>query len=523
MPALDALLTLLIPTLILLHLYVAPFTKVEESFNIQAAHDILTYGIPTGNFSTALRSYDHFDFPGPVPRTFVGAVLLAGAIRAVLGLYNACALLYYRNGVSTAFGRNIGNWYLLIHIGQFHLMYYASRTLPNMFAFGLSTLAMRNFLPIPAAAPAISKRHKLSIYLLTITGIVFRSEIAMLLAAQVGYLLLQKRISLARDVVPAGLAGAVVGLSVTIPIDSFFWQKFPLWPELAGFYFNTVKGKSSDWGTSPWWTYIGNALPRLVMNPVAGQVCIPLAVALKPTRKASLDILIPLAIFVGIYSVLPHKEWRFVVYALPGLTAVAAIGANWIWTRRAKSMAYRFLSLALTASTLASIGVSLGMLAISSLNYPGAAALDKLHRITLGSKEVVNIHLDAMTCMTGVTRFTQMPPQSLLRYDKTDDEQELLSPPFWEKFDYVLAERPEKVIGGWEIVDEVHGFAGLRVLHPGEGRHAGGGDGAFKKLDVERTSLWTRSVDFARSKITRGWWIEIKMEPKIRILKRDRG
>jgi alpha-1,6-mannosyltransferase len=409
---------------------------------------------------------------------------------------------------------------------------YAALNLKGKLLRTLGTLALRNFLPIPAAASTIPKRHKLSIYLLTITGIVFRSEIAILLAAQVGYLLIQKRVSLAREVIPAGLTGAVVGLLMTVLVDSFFWQKTFLWPELAGFYFNAIEGKSSDWGTSPWWTYFGNALPRLVMNPVAGQVCLPLAVALKPTRKASFDILMPLLIYVGIYSLMPHKEWRFVIYALPGLTAVAAIGANWVWTRRTKSMTYRFLSLALIASTLASIGVSLGMLGISSLNYPGAEALGKVHKLALSSKEVVNIHLDTMTCMTGVTRFMQLPSQKLLRYDKTDDQQKLMYPAFWEKFDYVLAERPEKVIGAWEIVDQVDGYAGIRILHPGESSSremgsrkpreptaARGGNGQQFNL----MSLWASLEGFARSKITRGWWIEIKMEPKIKILKKQRG
>ena len=74
----DALLCLLLPTLILLHLYVSPYTKIEESFNLQATHDILAYGIPTHNVSGFLTSnYDHFTFPGPVPRTFVGALVLA--------------------------------------------------------------------------------------------------------------------------------------------------------------------------------------------------------------------------------------------------------------------------------------------------------------------------------------------------------------------------------------------------------------------------------------------------------------
>jgi alpha-1,6-mannosyltransferase len=53
---------------------------VEESFNIQAIHDILRFGIPSGGNITEFfrQHYDHFTFPGAVPRTFVGAVVLAG-------------------------------------------------------------------------------------------------------------------------------------------------------------------------------------------------------------------------------------------------------------------------------------------------------------------------------------------------------------------------------------------------------------------------------------------------------------
>ena len=74
-----SLLIFSIPALVFLHLHVSPYTKVEESFNIQAVHDILTYGIPTKNVAETLKAqYDHMTYPGAVPRTFVGAFVLAG-------------------------------------------------------------------------------------------------------------------------------------------------------------------------------------------------------------------------------------------------------------------------------------------------------------------------------------------------------------------------------------------------------------------------------------------------------------
>lgn len=83
----DAALRLAIPSLILFHLLVAPYTKVEESFNLQAIHDILIHGIPSPNADAPTyfkQYYDHVEYPGSVPRTFVGAILLSGISRPLV-------------------------------------------------------------------------------------------------------------------------------------------------------------------------------------------------------------------------------------------------------------------------------------------------------------------------------------------------------------------------------------------------------------------------------------------------------
>jgi alpha-1,6-mannosyltransferase len=55
-------------------------------------------------------------------------------------MLNAAALIAFGRSVQRVFGTSAGIWYALFQASQFHVLYYASRTLPNMFAFVFSKL-----------------------------------------------------------------------------------------------------------------------------------------------------------------------------------------------------------------------------------------------------------------------------------------------------------------------------------------------------------------------------------------------
>jgi len=455
----------------------------------------------------------------------------------------------------------------------------------------IATLAFSYLLPStrPLKKALIEKKQKAAIFLFVFAGVVFRSEIALLLFAQLLCLLFSRRISLPL-VIKTGVLSAVASLALSVPIDSHFWQK-PIWPEFAGFYYNAIQGKSKDWGISPIHYYFTSGIPRLLTNPIT-LFLMPLASILPATRRHASDLILPQVLFIAVYSLQPHKEARFIIYSVPPLTVAASLSASYIWTRRSKSLIYLLGSTLLVGSIFASFAISGGMLLISSLNYPGGAALAHLHQL-LGHKhwdtppstnETINIHMDVLSCMTGVTRFQEKPWRNIAPtdlpvindrpvqfvYDKTEDSDELLKPEFWAQFDYLLMEDPGKAIGAWEVISTVSAYSGIEILKPGDGssfsenlervyaannittsnneapsaqdvkdaveeKAVEGIDEEFKKRDEKEDveSMKARLllkelgafgsyglVRDAVRQVTGGWWVGPRMEPRIRILRR---
>ncbi|KAH9082375.1 hypothetical protein Ae201684P_009701 [Aphanomyces euteiches] len=410
--------------------WITPYAKVEESFNLQACHDLLFH-----QFN--LTQYDHFAFPGVVPRTFLGALpvslisspllvlvskpAMQMTVRACLWLFAFLAWRSLKRTISSRFGNDTGVWFTVITLVQFHLVYYMSRTLPNIFAL----------VSICRVGP-----HTAVIFAPILLSLLINQQISFL--AMIG----------------TGIASAFLALASTVLVDSYFWQRW-LWPEGEVLWFNTVLNKSHEWGTHPFHWYFTSAFPRIML---ATAVLIPLGATSLGTVVSSskspsvmfqnlrgtscLDLstcqyLIPIVVYVFLFSFLPHKELRFVLNA-SCFNDVIAIN---IWPLM---LAFGCIFVTAAGSVVFTIA--------SHLNYPGVA-FAKLHELAQAHQnESIMIHIDVASAMTGVSRFGEQYPA----WTYTED---LTSASDFNKFDYILTAAPtDSSKQDFKVIEAIEGF-----------------------------------------------------------------
>ncbi|XP_071033742.1 dol-P-Man:Man(7)GlcNAc(2)-PP-Dol alpha-1,6-mannosyltransferase [Parasteatoda tepidariorum] len=397
------------------HLFICPYTKVEESFNMQAIHDLLYHG-------PDISKYDHLEFPGVVPRTFLGPIVVAMlsspvlflvniiglnkffmqyVVRLVLGSLVFIAFQKFKSSVKHQFGSVVSSWLLIITLSQFHFLFYMTRPLPNTFALILALFAYHFWM---------SRNQRMFVLTSAAAVILFRAELSILLG-----LIALEEIVLGRlnilQIFCWGIPSGLWMLGLTFCVDSLFWMR-PVWPEGEVLWFNIYLNKSSEWGTSPWAWYFYSALPRALLLSI---LFVPYA--FKLDYRARL-ILYPAFGFIILYSFLPHKELRFIMYTVPLLNVAAARTCAHIWNNRNKSSMHGLLMQSVIFHLMINFfGTSL-MLNISYYNYPGGFAVNKLHEVESGLQDV-NVHFDVFSCQTGVSRFSEVNPR--WKYNKSEE------------------------------------------------------------------------------------------------------
>ncbi|QLQ81302.1 hypothetical protein HG537_0F00630 [Torulaspora globosa] len=487
------------------YLFRAPFTKVEESFSIQAIYDILNYGL------FELQNYDHFQFPGVVPRSFVGPLIIAGltkictvvtsfagksrepsqigvqiAARAVIGLTNAVSLVYLKSSAQTMFdlgakrreddetrrreqGKSVGvrepesnlstvgTWFLVFVMTGFHLMYYASRPLPNF----VVTLPLVNV----ATAWVLQSRYQWSILLFALTSVVFRSEVAAMGSGIALLSVVYGKISVWKAV-KFGFMGLVLGMGLSLTVDSYFWKVWCI-PEVDAFIFNVLKGNATNWGTEPFFAYFTHYLRMLFVPPTILLLNL-LGFKMAPTQ---LKIVSLSALFhIVVMSLQPHKEWRFIVYALPPIILLGSTAAAYIWENIEINSVRNLVFVALLPlSPLLSLAISWAFLYVSTLNYPGGEAVAKFNDMIVANN-ITNstVHLGVPVCMTGATLFGELNHNVYgIRYDRSEKVNELQE--LWPTFDYLITTEPQASLipfsdsptETWQLIQNTTMFSGM--------------------------------------------------------------
>ncbi|KAK6918670.1 GPI mannosyltransferase [Dillenia turbinata] len=448
---------LLLGSIAAFYVFMVPYTKVEESFNIQAMHDILYH-------RHHLQNYDHFQFPGVVPRTFIGALVVSTlaspiilvlsflgapkvysliAVRMVLGGIILSTLRFFRVQIKDKFGHLVEAFFVMLTAIQFHILFYCSRPLPNILALALVNMAYGFWL---------KGRFYTSLNFLIVATIVFRCDLLLFLGPLGSLLLLTKAISIWGAVkYCAGTAFLCIG--VTTLIDSIMWKRL-MWPEFEVFWFNSVLNRSSEWGTYPFHWYFTSALPRSLL---AAYPLFPLGVILE---RRILPYILPALFFVVLYSKLPHKELRFIIASVPIFNLAAAVAASRVYNNRKKSF-WRLIYLMMLGAVLISLGCTIITFVASYENYPSGYALRDLHQIggLEGSKSEWWVHIDSFSAMNGISRFCEN--SFPWRYSKEED---LAMGDFLQRnYTYLLNEH--QYVDGFKCLFTVKGFSKLRLLN----------------------------------------------------------
>ncbi|XP_052604557.1 dol-P-Man:Man(7)GlcNAc(2)-PP-Dol alpha-1,6-mannosyltransferase isoform X2 [Peromyscus californicus insignis] len=348
----------LLVTVAAIHLVACPYTKVEESFNLQATHDLLYHRLD-------IDKYDHHEFPGVVPRTFLGPLLIAVFSSPVVYVLS------------------------LLEVSKFY-----------------SQLTV-----LPALTAWLQHRWALFVWLSAFAIIGFRAELCMLLGLMLLLTLYQRRLSVARlfqHAIPAG----ILCLGLTVAVDSYFWR-YLVWPEGEVLWYNTILNKSSNWGTSPLLWYFYSALPR-------GLGCSLLFIPLGAVDKRTHALALPSLGFVALYSLLPHKELRFIIYTFPALNIMAARGCTYVLNNCKKPWLYKMGTLLVVGHIMVNVAYTATSLYVSHFNYPGGVAMQRLHELVPPQTDVL-LHIDVAAAQTGVSRFLQVNDD--WRYDKREDVQ----------------------------------------------------------------------------------------------------
>lgn len=329
-----------------------------------------------------------------VPRTFLGAlglslaslpfraafgalglpkVFLLLAVRGTLAAGVCTSIALLSRAVRSKFGGSTAVAFLVALSASPHYLFYASRTLPNVFAMLLVARCAAHWLWSPLVTPSKLQRASASLYsrathaltawatptphqvatvaYLLVAMLWFRCDMLVLVVTVGVAWLVAGRATLPQLVAVGGVI-AVVAVGVTVGVDTALWRRW-LWPEAEVFLTNTTTGESEKYTDQlhAWHWYFSTAIPKgmvgaLPFLPLGLLQITTLAVGprkeggggrrgvfpwVSRIRIQGLDwgvceLTLPALAFIALLSLLKNKQPRFIFPVFPILFIAAGSG-----------------------------------------------------------------------------------------------------------------------------------------------------------------------------------------------------
>ncbi|KAF9625437.1 hypothetical protein IFM89_022834 [Coptis chinensis] len=280
--------------------------------------------------------------------------------------------------------------------------------------------------------------------------VVFRCDMLPLIGP-IGLELLLKKLISPWKAFKTCISFGLLCIGLTVIVDTVMWKKVT-WPEFEVLWFNSVLNRSSEWGTHAFHWYFTSALPRSLL------AAYPLFLLGILLDRRIVWYILPVFLFVLLYSKLPHKELRFIIGAVPMFNLSAAVAASRLYNNRKKAV-WKWFYLIMLGSLLISLGCSGITLMASYENYPSGHALKVLHQIAYETNKKVDqwVHIDTYSAMNGISRFCERTAP--WRYSK--EEGISIQEFCLRNFTYLLNEHSE--IEGFKCLYASHGFSRARL------------------------------------------------------------
>ncbi|TPX60331.1 hypothetical protein PhCBS80983_g01858 [Powellomyces hirtus] len=319
----------------------------DEVFNYWEPTHYLQYGrgMQTWEYSPdyAIRSWTYawlYSIVGRFMELLVSRdkITVFYETRGALAIASAFCEAKLYEAVATNVSPKVGQYFLLISMVSTGMFISSTAYLPSSFAMYAVTLAMAySFRPLGrprtyAVVMLIGAGALLGWPFSAAAGLPFVVE---------ELLLSSNALTRLRHMVEAGIVSLAVILGPMVALDSLLYGKLAIVPwSIVRYNIFSGSDRGPDiYGTEPWWFYLLNgtlnfnlAFPMALLSLPAVIVNVTI---MKPSRsvKRLLVKLLPVYLWLGIFTLQPHKEERFlfVVYPLICLNAAMTLFVVGSW------------------------------------------------------------------------------------------------------------------------------------------------------------------------------------------------